>query len=82
MKAMMQSITVTLDAQAVRWVRTEAARKQTSVSGLLGEILRERMLNEDGYESAMRRALKPKPFLNSKGGQSSRADAHVRARPD
>jgi hypothetical protein len=80
MKAKLRNITVTLEAHVVRWVRTEAARKQTSVSGLLGEIPRQNMPKEEGYESAMRRALERKPFLNSKGRHMFRADADDRAR--
>ena len=34
-----------------------------SVSRLLGGILKESMLEEDGYQRAMRRALARKPFL-------------------
>jgi len=63
MKARLRNITVTLDEQVAQWVRLEAARKQTSVSHLLGGILRERMLEKDGYKTAMRRALARKPVV-------------------
>jgi hypothetical protein len=67
MKAKLRNITVTLDGEVVRWARMEAARKETSVSRLLGGILRERMLEKDAYEGAMHRALARKPFLKAGG---------------
>ena len=80
MKAKLRNVTVTLDEAVARWARIEAARKETSVSRLLGEILKERMLAEDGYKSAMRRALTRKPFLKTDGHYLSREEAHDRSR--
>ena len=80
MSAKLQKITVRLDEEVARWARTEAARKQTSVSRLLGWILRERMLEIDAYETAMRRALARKAFLKTDGRYLSRKKAHARAR--
>jgi hypothetical protein len=79
MKTKLRNVTVTLDEQVARWARMEAARKETSVSRLLGGILRERMLEKDGYEGAMRRALARKPFLKTDGRYLSREEAHDRA---
>jgi hypothetical protein len=39
----LRNITVTLEEQVARWARIEAARRDTSVSRLLGELLKERM---------------------------------------
>jgi hypothetical protein len=39
---------VTLEEDVARWARIEAARRDTSVSRLLGELLRERMSAQDG----------------------------------
>lgn len=80
MRAKLRNITVTLDEQVARWARVEAARKETSVSRLLGGILRECMLEKDGYEAAMRRALARKPFLKTDGHYLSREKAHARLR--
>jgi len=49
------------------------------MSRLLGEILKERMSAQDGYEKAMRRALGRKPFLDSDGRYLTREEAHDRA---
>jgi hypothetical protein len=76
----LRNVTVTLEEQVARWARLEAARREMSVSRLLGTILKERMLEEDGYEGAMRRALGRKPFLKSSGRYLSREEAHDRAR--
>jgi hypothetical protein len=81
MKVKLTRITIGLEEQVLRWVCAEAARKQTSVSGLLGKILKERMPKEDDYESAMRRAPDRKPFPNSKAPYMSRANSHERIRP-
>ena len=76
----LRNITVTLDESLARWARLEAARNETSVSRLLADLLRERMLHQDGYDSAMNRALARKPFGKSDGRYPSREEAHDRAR--
>ena len=80
MKAHLRNITVILEDHVARWARLEAARQEISVSRLLGGILKERMLEKDGYERAMRRALARQPFLRTKGRYLSRQEAHDRAR--
>jgi hypothetical protein len=59
----LRNVTVTLEEEVARWARIEAARRDTSVSRLLGGLLKERMAGQDRYERAMRRALARKPFL-------------------
>jgi hypothetical protein len=80
MKRKLRKMTVTLEEQVARWARIEAARREMSVSRLLGEILRERMLEDGGYEKAMRRALRRKAFFRSTGQYFSREEVHDRAR--
>jgi hypothetical protein len=79
MKTKLRNVTVTLEEPVARWARIEAARKDTSVSRLLGAILKERMLNNDGYERAMRRALARKAFPKMGGRYLSREETHDRA---
>lgn len=55
--ALMKNITITMDDAVAEWVRVEAARRNTSVSRLLGEWLGEKMRQEDAYAQAMREAL-------------------------
>jgi hypothetical protein len=79
MRRRLRNITITLEENVARWARLEAARKKTSVSRLLGEILKQAMLEEDGYRRAMRRALARKPFLKTDGRCLSREGVHDRA---
>jgi hypothetical protein len=80
MKVKLRNVTVTLEEDVALWARLEAARNDTSVSRLLAEILKERMIEKDDYERAMRRALARKPFLNTDGHYLSREEAHDRDR--
>ncbi len=79
MRSRLRNITIALEESVARWARLEAARKETSVSRLLSTILKERMLGEDGYERAMRRAFNREPFLDTDGRYLSREEAHDRA---
>ncbi len=76
----LRNVTLTLEEEVAQWARIEAARRDTSVSRLLGELLKERMAAQDGYETAMRRALARKPFLHSDGRYLTREEVHDRAR--
>jgi hypothetical protein len=60
--------------------RIEAARQDTSGSRLWGELLKERMSSQGGYERAMRRALGREPFPRSTGRYLTREEAHDRGR--
>ena len=73
-------MTVTLEEDVAQWARIEAARQDTSVSRLLGSLLKERMDTQGAYEQAMRRALGRKPFLRTSGRYLTREEAHDRAR--
>ncbi|MCP5197924.1 MAG: CopG family transcriptional regulator [Gammaproteobacteria bacterium] len=57
----MKNVTVTLDDETALWVRVAAARRNTSVSKLLGEILAEQMHIDQGYEAAKQRFLSKEP---------------------
>jgi hypothetical protein len=76
----LRNVTVTLEEEVARWARIEAARQDTSVSRLLGALLKERMSAQNSYERAMRRALGRKPFLHSDGRYLTREEAHDRVR--
>ncbi len=49
----MKNVTVTMEDSVADWARMEAARRNTSVSRLIGEMLAEKMRNDDAYERAM-----------------------------
>jgi Spy/CpxP family protein refolding chaperone len=75
----LRNVTVTLEETVAHWARMEAARQETSVSRLLGALLKERMLQDRSYDSAMRRALARKSFAKSDARYLSREEAHDRA---
>lgn len=76
----LKNVTVTLEPDVARWARIEAARRETSVSRLLGDILRERMDEGSTYEAAMRRYLEQEPDVHRRPGQKypSREELHAR----
>jgi hypothetical protein len=76
----LRNVTVTLEEDVAHWARVEAARQDTSVSRLLGLLLKERMSVQNDYEKAMRRALGRKPFLRGDDRYLTREEAHDRAR--
>jgi len=57
----MKNVTITMDEDTARWARIEAARRGTSVSRLVGELLRERRLADSRYKAAMKRYAKREP---------------------
>jgi hypothetical protein len=59
--AKLRNVTVTLDERTARWARVEAARRDTSVSKLIGEMLRDHMRRDTAYEAAMSRYLTRAP---------------------
>lgn len=78
----LRNVTVTLDEETVRWARLEAARRDTSVSKLLGELLRDRMKEDADYASAMARYLSQAPGGHRRQGSTlpSRDELHDRNR--
>jgi hypothetical protein len=78
-KTTTRNVTVVLDDDVARWARLAAAEHDTSVSRFLGDLLKERMLADRGYQRAMREALGEKP-LRSKwtGPLPSRDEIHGR----
>ena len=54
----MKNVTVTMDESVADWARMEAAKRNTSVSRLVGEMLAAKMQRDRGYERSMREALK------------------------
>ena len=79
----MKNVTISLDEEVARWARVWAARHDTSVSRILGELLKERMLQEEGYEVAMKQYMAVTPrALKTSGAYPTRTEAHERPRPE
>ncbi len=76
----MKSVTITLEEEVLRWAKIWAARHDTSVSRMLGEELRRKMLKEESYEQARRRfqATKPKPLKPSNAPYPARDSLYER----
>lgn len=70
----MKNVTITLDEKVALWARVWAARHNSSVSRLVGELLQERMKQEEGYERSMARYLSRAPVLLKTQGAYPRRD--------
>ena len=57
----MKNVTITVPESVARWTRMWAARRNSSVSRLVGELLTARMNEESAYDTAMTRYLGKKP---------------------
>lgn len=75
---LMKNVTITMDDTVADWARVEAARRNTSVSRLVGEMLTEKMRHDDGYERAMNEWLQRKSFGKSDGKYPSREETYQR----
>jgi hypothetical protein len=75
-----KNVTITLDEDVARWARVRAAERDTSVSRLVGELLREKMIEDQSYEAAMRAYLeRPARRLKKSGARyPRRTDLHGR----
>ena len=78
----MRNVTITLDEETARWLRLEAAERNTSVSRLVGELLRERRSSDRSYEEAMEAWLKrkPRPLRDAGAALPAREELHDRKR--
>jgi plasmid stability protein len=76
----MKNVTITLEEDVAQWARIFAARHNTSVSQLLGQILKEKMAQEDEYEAAMNRYLSRQTTIRSKGRYPKREELYDRDR--
>ncbi len=73
----MKNVTITVEESALEWARIEAAKRNTSVSRLVGEMLAEKMRRDDAYEVAMREALKFEPWGPSDGPYLTRNEIYA-----
>jgi hypothetical protein len=76
----MRNMTITLDEDVAHWARVAAAKRETSVSRLVGEMLRDRMRSEEAYEEARRQffAVEPRPLRAGDTPLPSREEIHDR----
>lgn len=78
----MKNVTIALDEKTAAWARVYAAKHNTSVSRIVGEMLRQRMTEFREYDDAMRRFLSKPPVRLKRAGERypTRNDLHDRAR--
>jgi len=76
----MKNVTITMDDNVADWARVEAAKRNTSVSRLVGEMLSEKMQRTDAYQRAMHE-WQTKARLWQSDGQAypKRADLYERS---
>jgi hypothetical protein len=76
-----KNVTITLDERTAAWVRVYAASRNSSVSRVVGEMLRERMREAQAYDEAMRRFLAKAPVRLKRAGSAypSRAEVNERS---
>ena len=61
----MKNVTVTLEEPVAHWARVWAAEHDTSLSRMLGQMLRDRMNENREYERAMEEFLQTQPQLQA-----------------
>ncbi len=78
----MKNVTITLDEETAAWARIFAAKHNTSVSRMVGEMLHRHMLEGQRYDEAMRQFMARKPVRLKRVGKryASRDEVHDRAR--
>ena len=76
----MKNVTITLDEKTAAWVRLHAARHDTSVSRIVGQMLQQKMRSSRDYDEAMRRYLAKPPVALTRGDDDRprREDIHDR----
>jgi len=78
--AMKQNVTISLDRQTIRKAKIVAARRDTSISGLLAQQLEMLVGEEEAYERAERQAVEllDKGFHLGGAAPASREELHER----
>lgn len=75
----MKNVTISVAETVANWARLEAARRNTSVSKMVGEMLAEKMRHDDAYERAMNEVLKFESFGSSTGPYLTRDEIYDRS---
>lgn len=77
----MRNVTITLEEQVARWARLEAARQDKSVSRLVGEMLEEKMVRDEGRRAAEEQffSVRPRALREAEQSLPARDELHDRA---
>lgn len=76
----MKNVTITVEEDALKWARKQAAEKNTSVSKLVGRMLEDKMRLTDEYWAAYERMKKIKPIPGLAANRLTREEANERRR--
>ena len=78
--SVMKNITITLDEDVARWAKIHAAKQEKSLSRLVGEMLKKKMIEEEHYLAAMQHYLSQPPLQIKASGSvyPKREDLHER----
>jgi hypothetical protein len=75
-----KNVTITLEKEVDLWARIRAAEQNTSVSRLVGEMLKEKMWEDKDDHLAMMEYLaqEPRALKSAEAGYPRREELHVR----
>jgi hypothetical protein len=76
----LRNVTITLDAEVLRWARKKAAEEDTSVSKLVGQMLEREMRRTDQYWAAWEKMKRLAPLPGVARNRLSRQEANERRR--
>jgi hypothetical protein len=77
----LKNMTITVEDGVARWARCKAADENTSVSKLVGRMLREQMLRSDDYRPTYERGKSVTSIPGVKAAKRlTREEAHERKR--
>ena len=62
----MKNVTITLNEKVARWARIKAAEQEKSLSRLVGDLLQEKMHEEEKYLLSMQKYLARSPQILKK----------------
>src|ERR1022692_1157401 len=81
-KFVLKNVTITVEEDALRWARKQAAEKNTSVSKLVGRMLEDKMRQTDEYWAAYEKwkRIKPLSIPGLAANRLTREEANERRR--
>ena len=79
---MLKNVTITVEEDALRWARKQAAEENTSVSKLVGRMLEDKMRRTDEYWAAYEKwkSLEPLSIPGLAADRLTREEANERRR--
>ena len=77
----MKNVTITVEDATLEWVRIEAAKRNTSVSRLVGEMLTDKMQHDNAYARAQREWVADTSSFSSGGAAYPAREAGFAAGP-